>query len=148
MAILPHPCQQLRIFSQSLSFLSCPSSPQTGVAWAILPQGLDLLLPPSGLTLGLKFWYTLRGHTFSACPRWEECMLCHLSYLLYSSQWQHRCRLWAEGCSVRKKVCHIQWSEYKLKNQVLWIDVGCLTDSLNQSSDYLRNEPQVVQEDT
>lgn len=28
-----------------------------------------------------------------------------------------------------------------MKNQVLWIDVGCLTDSLDQSLDCLKSEP-------
>lgn len=42
----------------------------------------------------------------------------------------------------------VQWGEYKLKNQVLWIDVGCLTDSLDQSLDCLKSEPWFVQEDT
>lgn len=49
---------------------------------------------------------------------------------------------------MRKKVCNIQWGEYKLKTQGFLIDVGCLSDSLDQSSGYLKNEPQVVQEDT
>lgn len=36
-----------------------------------------------------------------------------------------------------KSVQH-PWGEYKLKNQVLRIDVGCLTDSLDQFSEYLK----------
>lgn len=42
---------------------------------------------------------------------------------------------------MREKLCNVQRGEYKLKTRVLWIDVGCLTDSLDQPSDYLKNEP-------
>lgn len=32
----------------------------------------------------------------------------------------------------------VQWGQYKLKNQVLCIYVGCLTDPLDQSSGYVK----------